>query len=392
MLPAVAPIISGIRSAARTGHGDFPHFKRYCDDNSFMLMFPIDPCGGSMATQRDRLATFLHISDLHFGKIDPATGDAEYSALATQTYSNFNSRFDGLLGHHGRALKELHAFAARLKKDEPDLRLIVSGDLSRCGDNHELRLARDYIEARIDITPPLNNLIGLRLGERARVIPGNHDQWGGTQSPFGSSPSTYGTQFPSVLPSVQRIPLANGKSIAFIEVDSDADVQPLSWKRVFALGAFESQLKKLNWLPAKSPDEVRVLLIHHSWDQAPDLRMANGSKWTLGHFLHTHQISAMLCGHSHIPLLKTFQARAGLHLRDVHELRSGSTTQLDVVPQHWKTWRNKLPAKPNWHANTLLVHRVYQRGAAMEWKTETYARGKFGFKPLPGQTLNFPLP
>lgn len=342
-------------------------------------------------SRRERLATFVHISDLHFGKLDPVTGDAEYSPLAGQTYRNFQ-RFDGLLGHHGHALKELHKFVADLRKREPDIRLIVSGDLTRCGHGEELELARDYIRSRIDINPTLQNLIGLRFGERVLVIPGNHDQWGGTPTPLGTGAALYGAVFHQTLPFFQSISLRNGKSVSFIGIDSDADVTALSRRRIFAIGAFQSELTKFDPpLPTKSPDEFRVVLIHHSWHQGPKLRIAKGSKWALGHFMYTNQISAMLCGHSHVPLLNKFQTQVGWRVRDVHELRSGSSTQLDVVPAHWKTWLNNLPAKPKWSANTLLVHRIYQCGSAMEWETETHMRQKRGFKPITGSGVTFPL-
>lgn len=343
------------------------------------------------SSPRERLATFLHISDLHFGEL-AANGDAEISPLAAQIYSKLDW-FDGLLGHHGLALKELHKFVAGLRKREPQVRLIVSGDLTRCGHGEELELARDYIAARIDINPPLQNRIGLRFGEPMLVIPGNHDQWGGTPSPFGTGASLYGVVFRQTLPFVQRIQLKHGKSVLFIGIDSDADVPPLSRRRTLAIGAFERELAKLNpLLPPKTPDENRILLIHHSWkQQGYKLRMARASKWALGHFMYSHQISAMLSGHSHEAWLEDFDAKAGLMVRKFHELRSGSTTQLNVVPPHWKNFMRKVPVRPKWLANTLLVHRIYQCGAAMEWETETYARQKSGFKLLAGPPEIVPL-
>jgi hypothetical protein len=355
-------------------------------------MIPLWFIHAGVAMPSTRLATFIHISDLHFGRLHAASGDAAYSQLATQVYSNQNW-LDGLLGHHGRALKELHAFVSDLKKTEPDLRLIVSGDLSRCGHNDELDLARKYIDARIDLNPPLGNMVGLRLGEPILVIPGNHDQWGGTQSPFGNGASNYTTHFPRPMPFIHTVPLGNGKRIVFIGIDSDADVAPRSLMRTLAIGAFESQLNALNkLLPPRPADEFRVLLIHHSWSQrGATLRMAPASKWALENFIYYQQISALLCGHSHLALLQPFQARSGLNVRDVHELRAGSTAQLDAVPPHWRTVNHQLPVKPGWTANTLLVHRIFDNSGAMEWDTETWIRGKRGFKPLPSAGHAFAL-
>jgi len=47
------------------------------------------------------LATLLHISDLHFGDIDPNTGDA-----IEPTFVGLNEVFDGLLGHSYYSLKK----------------------------------------------------------------------------------------------------------------------------------------------------------------------------------------------------------------------------------------------------------------------------------------------
>ena len=62
---------------------------------------------------RERLATFVQISDLHIGNIDLANGDAEISPAAAQVYMN-TPFFDGLLGHHGAALEELESFCEGL--------------------------------------------------------------------------------------------------------------------------------------------------------------------------------------------------------------------------------------------------------------------------------------
>jgi 3',5'-cyclic AMP phosphodiesterase CpdA len=340
---------------------------------------------------RKLLATFVHISDIHIGEIDPASGDARTSRLAAQVYSN-TPWLDGLLGHHGRALHELDEFVVALRAKEPELRLIASGDLSRFGAPSELADARRYIEDEIDIAPPNANNVGLRLGRQSLVIPGNHDQWGGTAGPGGAVGSRYGVVFGGAVPFIQSVALDKTKHIVFLGVDSDANVSRLSIKRVLAIGAFQSQLQKLQAsLKTKRDDEFRILLIHHSWFQSGKiLRMADASKGALEQFMVDNQVSAMLCGHSHHPLLNSFTATAPHGNSKVYELRCGSTTQHDTVPLKWKTLLQNRPAR-NWDPNTLIVHRVYQDSAAMTWRAELHVRGAGGFKHVPQWDKEFPL-
>jgi hypothetical protein len=341
-------------------------------------------------TGRTLLATFVHISDIHIGEIDPASGDARISALAAKTYSNM-PWFDGLLGHHGRALQELDQFVDDLKAEET-LRLIVSGDLSRFGASDELKDAQAYIENDIDLSPPLGNDFGLRFGQQALTIPGNHDQWGGAAHPFSSWPSQFGGVFPAPLPRIEQVPLDAGRKLVFICVDSDADVNPQTPNRWLAIGDFRSQLQALQaMLPAKLDGEFRVLLIHHSWfQQRRILRMTGASKSALEQFLVENEVSAMLCGHSHHPLLNSFIARGPLGSSEVYELRSGSTAQHDSVPYKWITALKKRPVR-NWDPNSLIVHRVYDDPDAVRWHAELHARAPGGFKHVPQWDKEFAL-
>lgn len=62
--------------------------------------------------KQELLATLLHISDLHIGSIDPNTGDATINPAVQIGLDNFPI-FDGLLGHHGSALRALAEFVDR---------------------------------------------------------------------------------------------------------------------------------------------------------------------------------------------------------------------------------------------------------------------------------------
>lgn len=329
--------------------------------------------------QRVQLATFLHISDLHIGLPDPATGDAEMSWPAVQAYSNM-PWLDGLLGHHGKALEELDSFVADLKQTEPEMRLIVSGDLSRFGGAQELKLARAYIERKINIRPRLQ--VGLAMGKQLMLIPGNHDQWGGTPNPFGIHDSNFYLEFNRKTPFFDPVDLPKvGKRLVFISVDSDADVTKLTSSRVRAVGKFDTQLASLYvTLPPKPVDDIRVLLIHHSWVQPGFIlrRMSISSKLLLNEFMCSNNISVLLCGHSHETLLQRFEAKSRVGACYVHELRAASASQHDVVPYMWKTLLRNRPIKKKWNPNAVLVHRIYQKTAAA-WNgkaTCTCAAGK----------------
>ena len=65
-----------------------------------------------MASAVQVLKTFVHVSELHIGDIDPTNGDALVPNLARRIFQNF-SYLDGLLGHHGRALRELAEFCTQ---------------------------------------------------------------------------------------------------------------------------------------------------------------------------------------------------------------------------------------------------------------------------------------
>jgi len=72
--------------------------------------------GGHMAM---RLATFVHISDLHFGDghIDPSTGRIIQVPEASRLWATC-SPFDGLLGHDSMTLARLQKFFDQIRQDE----------------------------------------------------------------------------------------------------------------------------------------------------------------------------------------------------------------------------------------------------------------------------------
>jgi 3',5'-cyclic AMP phosphodiesterase CpdA len=323
-------------------------------------------------------ATFLQISDLHFGDIDPGTGDATLSNTAASVVSNL-TWFDGLLGHHGLALQQLEQFCA-----DPDLgekfELIVTGDYSRHGAMSELSIAKRYILHDIGLVSPTRT--GLHLGDEKRLIgiPGNHDQWGGKCQPFGARPANYRLVFgQQSSPWVDATRSVGGRKLIFAGIDSDADVGPFSSARVLAQGDFQSQLAALGSIVGpKQRGEIRVLLIHHSWHRnGMTLRMRHASKRALGQFLDQFGFSVLLTGHTHNPLLKQFNV--GNSGSAVWELRCGSTTQHDVTPYKWKTLLGRFPSRLHWSTNTLIVHKLFVDSGLTTWEAQVYerVRGRF---------------
>src|SRR5205807_4027 len=192
------------------------------------------------------LLTIVHISDLHFGEIDPTTGDAVVSTAASKLYAQV-TWFDGLLGHHARALQELEDFCSNLKQRNEPFLLFVTGDLTRCGNPSEYAVARDFLAGHVDLNPPSGNYAG--LNNRAWLdfaIPGNHDHWSGNPQPFGGpNPALY-TYFPRAnLPYLREFQLSNGRWIQIAAINTDADVGPHSGQRFRAVGSFQNQLAAL---------------------------------------------------------------------------------------------------------------------------------------------------
>jgi len=317
------------------------------------------------------LTTLLHISDLHIGSIDPTTGDAAISPAVQLGLDNF-PLFDGLLGHRARALHDLAEFVEGLRASDEKFQILVTGDLRRNGDAHELALARRYFESEIDLSPPNGRYVGLYTGGDTLTIPGNHDHWAGISLPIGATPSNYFHYFIRSLPAIRNIPLGSkGHVLTLIDIDSDADVPPNSIQRAFARGSFRSQLLTLDKvLGPKGELEVRVLVVHHAptWTSF-GLAMTASSKRELDRFLLQHEIRVILCGHTHEASMRRLYAGD----RECWECGAGSATQFDTVPLKWQR-RLRRQAKAILKPNSLMLHRIFDVDGRLEWLATTYIR------------------
>lgn len=325
--------------------------------------------------------TYLQISDLHFGDVDPATGNAKTSQAVRQLAMTYEV-FQGSLGHQGQSLIELARYVRKLHTPGERLNLIVTGDYSRCGSDAELQLAYDYIYREIDVRKPRKIKAGLWFGHHGGQmlgVPGNHDQWGGHNSPFSYQVSKFAaSRLSKAYPVVTPGPTIGKRDVRFLEIDSDADVLPGTLRRILARGHFLSQLTQLGALlgPAGNPkNELRVLVLHHALHHVgKTLRISAPSAAALAAFMANYDVKILLSGHTH-------RANTAIVGAGTREICSGSTTQIDAVPRGWTNLQGNTPTV-NFNLNSFVVHRLTPSvGGLIDWSTETVQRKKLvGFE------------
>jgi hypothetical protein len=248
-----------------------------------------------------RLATFVHVSDLHFGHIDPASFDARAPGLWAK-----HSSFDGLLGHSYNSLRRLEKFFAQMQgTGTEEARLIVTGDLTTVGHPDQFDMATSFLGGILRY--PKGSPIGLRASDwRDRSVPGNHDHWPGHATIWGKPTSGLSSAFPTI-PYVNDppLPLPSGHQLRFMGIDTDADVSSIGTDRFLARGSFTSQLNILaSKLGIPTSNEIRVLCLHHSQAlRSTALEINAPSRDSLHDFIVDQDIAVLLCGHVHTPPL-----------------------------------------------------------------------------------------
>jgi hypothetical protein len=338
------------------------------------------------------LASFVQISDIHFGDVDPVSFDAATARI----WAN-SSVFDGLLGHSSRSLRYLEKFFRDRKRTDPETRLIVTGDLTTVGKGEQFAFADKFLGS-IWTTPKWDRL-GLRENKWKQLgIPGNHDHWPGVARIVGDPTEflckTFSPPWPSVAgarPGLQphlgpNIALPTGQTLRFFAVDTDRDVNPWLRDRVMARGSFRSQLAQLsNTLSEHAqdpkPNEIRILLLHHSRSHTGYvLGMEEASRRALEDFILEHGIAVLLSGHLHRAKLTKSAVRNANWQAEVMEARCGTTTQREVPPYEWKTFLGKRPSRPGRWPNSLILHRVEGREDGIYWIAEVYQQAVAGFE------------
>jgi hypothetical protein len=322
------------------------------------------------------IRTLLHVSDLHIGDVNPFNGNARFDAQAFAWWQ-LSRLFDGYLGHTHVALAKLEDLFEDLLEEGPT-DVVVTGDLTTTGAPTQLQTALMYIRNEVPVrggTP-----IGL-MAPDAEIIPGNHDHWPGrvchaTQFFWcmcGASGPHLAQEFSALPKLCAPLPLTTKCKLVIAAINSDAQVGSASVDRVLARGAFVDQCVDLAARAGRCPgDELRVLLVHHSYVQAGiPLAMDKASKIALARLMTSCNFRLMLTGHAHTVAVKDIDI--GKH--QFRELRCGTTTARDHYNARWLAARmtsairlRKLPK------NTALVHRISEHDARIYWATRVMER------------------
>ena len=318
-----------------------------------------------------RLLTLVHISDMHLAVPTPSQGGAPPRFWRRSTV------FDGLLGHTEDALEDLEAFFLRLGREKP--RLVVTGDLTACGNPAEFALAKQYLTSRIQLAG--GRLTGLEVADALEwTIPGNHDQWPGARVIYGRPTAGLKTLRPTPI-APKPIYLGKGRKLTILGIDSDSDVGPFSEDREFARGQFFPQLDALRLaIPSCHRKEIRVLLVHHSSMHRGEVlsikSYSNKGLWT---FIEQRGVSVMLTGHVHVAARSVTDVTHKDKTWPVLEARCGTTCQTDEVPPGWAAASKTPISRDRFPANSVLLHRLYDTGKAIEWRAHTVPRTDGGF-------------
>lgn len=333
---------------------------------------------------RNVIARYLQISDLHIGHVDPDGLTGEFNSAAPK-YWGYAGAFKGLYGHSYIALYHLQQAWRGLQQAYPDIRLLVTGDLTACGNPDQFETAADYLGTQL--SPPKGRC-GLHVANwRELAISGNHDQWPGNGLMLGN-PSASLRKHVNTAPATLVTTIPTGNQVRFIFVDTDADVPPKGIKRLLAMGEFHNQLAELNKkMPPHRGKEIRVLLLHHSRTfgdpkYRPPLVITKRSRRLLDQFVVEHGVSVMLCGHTHVASCKVHQITLpGREASKVLEACCGTTTQREYFPYQWVDLAGRAP---NWplEPNTFILHSIEEESGRLFWCSEVHQRDSRGFKPL----------
>lgn len=325
------------------------------------------------------IATFLHISDLHFGDAGPWT-----QSLSKLSFVGRWAK--GLYGHDFKPLEALPDLrdetTASTDLDLP--RLIFTGDLTRVGAPIEFRLGDQYLSDTADIGGAFP--LGMNESNWNRIaVSGNHDYWPGASifpvyPPSNPVASQKRDATFSTCPFVEQVRIPDSPyTIRFIGIDTDADTNRLL--QGLARGHFLSQLEQLDRDPNRLPPyrsddenrEIRVLLLHHAQEAiklwSPLFKIHPSSTHELRAFIARHKISVVLSGHIHTPKVKRRSHNGWKHL----DARCGTTAQKPVGAKNDAS-KSKLDNKRDLSLkHTALVHRLLEEDDRLIWKTTTYA-------------------
>lgn len=331
------------------------------------------------------LQSFVHLSDLHFG---PATG-----RRVVDPWMRYVPLLNGYVGEDPATLRYLIKAVTDLRLAEPNLGLIVTGDLTAYGEPSQFDRAAQFLG--LPGQPP--TFVGLNFPWwRELTIPGNHDHWPGIPYwSLGGKSTTVRNWFPPTYVS-PPIDLGRGRELVFIHLDGDVDVRPWSPERFYAVGSFTTGLTQLEQDPKlamPADHQIRVLLLHYSYQfrghqvrsrwlsaqlSLEHLAIDDPSRQALETFTRSRGIRVLLSGHVHNPFFVGPVPGLAPQGRQAMEARCGSSAQrMAAHPADNGRKRFK---------NSFFVHRIEASsdGSALYWDSEVHATemsGTGGFQP-----------
>jgi hypothetical protein len=183
--------------------------------------------------------------------------------------------------------------------------------------------------------------------------------------------------------------LPHGFSLRLLGIDGDADADALGPWRLTISGCFHSQVRALEpRLPPRETHEVRVLLLHHSFQPGRDWsptsllrRICPESRAALARCVADLGISVVLTGHHHYwyrVRLKDLKGMEGAG--NAYEFRTG-TTVLDVgeTYQAQKDFDNAMSEVEDdptgfREFNSLMRHTLCMEGSKLLWRCRRFVR------------------
>ena len=334
------------------------------------------------------LATVFHISDLHIGDVDwegASRGDERHDPPYEDWWRHW-SLFDGYFGHDHRALAHVVDAWVELQHANANPLVVFTGDLTACGRAPQFLMGATFLGSQVVLEQ--RNLLGLKqAASLARAVPGNHDCWPGSVRVLGPRSLAIESLF-GACPRVQRVPLGDGLSLVFVLIDTEANVDVWGLNRLAARGEFHDQLTRAAGLLSGDPArEVRVLVLHHTrltnaWFSE---RICARTAAELEGFVAAHNISVLLTGHVHEPLVgaRPVDGQPRMSL----EFCAGTTAQRPEPPRRWRLSERRHARRSR--RNSLMVHRVSRADdGSLHWTADVQVRGDDGFASIAAPGLH----
>lgn len=237
--------------------------------------------------------TIYQISDLHFGK--------ELIPTKQNIIKGFNP-------HDERIWAKLRTHLLnRIKNNQNEYLVVVTGDLSQLGHIESYRLAKSLIFE--DPNSEISQKYGLQLEDKhLLIVPGNHDSYDNSLFKKNNLRTFNNIFFPShqgndIYPIFKKLPDENPKFI-FMGIDSTYKKNSLTPRKKLGMGTVpQAQLDELTGrLKEINKDTIKVLCLHHCpiiVDKKRDRSLMLKKSQDLLSWITKNNIDFVLCGHLH---------------------------------------------------------------------------------------------